>query len=45
MIGSICIRYYNEYYGVKYPLPKLDLVSVPNLACGAMGTSNVKLNS
>jgi aminopeptidase N len=23
------LRYYNEYFGVRYPLPKLDLIAVP----------------
>ncbi len=27
---------YEEYYGIPYPLPKLDLVAVEELACGAM---------
>ncbi len=24
------LSYYNQYFGVRYPLPKLDLVAVPN---------------
>jgi len=23
------LRYYNEYFGIRYPLPKLDLIAVP----------------
>jgi aminopeptidase N len=31
------LPYYNDYFGVKYPLPKLDLIAVPgNYAAGAM---------
>ena len=30
------LRYYNEYFGVKYPLPKLDLIAVPGGFGGAM---------
>ncbi|MGA0604540.1 M1 family metallopeptidase [Phenylobacterium sp. VNQ135] len=30
------VRYYNDYFGVKYPLPKLDLVGAPGEAAGAM---------
>ena len=31
------LPYYNEYFGVKYPLPKLDLIAIPgNFAAGAM---------
>ena len=27
--GAELLRYYNDYFGVKYPLPKLDLVAAP----------------
>ena len=30
------LRDYNEYFGIKYPLAKLDLVAVPDLDAGAM---------
>lgn len=31
------LPYYNSYFGVRYPLPKLDLIAVPeNYAAGAM---------
>ncbi|VVC33657.1 ERAP1-like C-terminal domain,Aminopeptidase N-type,Peptidase M1, membrane alanine aminopeptidase, N- [Cinara cedri] len=30
------INYYVEYFGIKYPLPKLDLISIPDFAEGAM---------
>jgi aminopeptidase N len=30
------LRYYNDYFGVKYPLPKLDLIAVPGGVPGAM---------
>jgi aminopeptidase N len=36
-VASQILPYYNEYFGVKYPLPKLDLIAVPgNFAAGAM---------
>ena len=31
------LPYYNDYFGVKYPLPKLDMIAVPgNYQAGAM---------
>jgi aminopeptidase N len=30
------LRYYNQYYAVKYPFKKLDVVAVPDFAAGAM---------
>ena len=30
------LDYYNDYFGVKYPLPKLDLIAVPGGFGGAM---------
>jgi len=30
------LAYYNDYFGVKYPLPKLDLIAVPGGFGGAM---------
>ena len=33
------LDYYNDYFGVKYPLPKLDLIAVP----GGFGGATEKL--
>jgi aminopeptidase N len=30
------LRDYNQYFGIKYPLAKLDLVAVPDFEAGAM---------
>jgi aminopeptidase N len=30
------MAYYNDYFGIKYPLPKLDLIAVPGGIGGAM---------
>ncbi len=34
--GERIMRFFNEYYGVKYPFGKLDLIGVPDFAAGAM---------
>ncbi len=31
-----CLEFYNDYFGLKYPLPKADLVALPDFAAGAM---------
>ncbi len=30
------LHYYNEYFGIKFPLPKLDLIAIPGGFGGAM---------
>lgn len=34
--GRKSLEFCEEYYGIKYPLPKLDLISIPDFAFGAM---------
>jgi puromycin-sensitive aminopeptidase len=30
------LAYFNDYFGIAYPLPKLDLVAIPDFSAGAM---------
>ena len=30
------LEYYDEFFGIKYPLPKCDLIAVPDFNMGAM---------
>ncbi|MGC8586770.1 MAG: M1 family metallopeptidase [Candidatus Micrarchaeia archaeon] len=30
------ISYYQKYFGINYPLPKVDLIAIPDFAAGAM---------
>jgi aminopeptidase N len=31
-----CIEFFNEYYGLAYPLPKCDMIAIPSFSSGAM---------
>ncbi|MBI2600294.1 M1 family metallopeptidase, partial [Candidatus Daviesbacteria bacterium] len=31
-----CLEFYNNYFGIDYPLPVLDLIAIPDFAAGAM---------
>lgn len=35
-VGSKILPHFEEYYGVKYPLPKADMIAIPDFAAGAM---------
>ena len=30
------LHYYNEYFGIRYPMPKLDMIAIPDFEAGAM---------
>lgn len=35
-IATRCIEFFNDYFGVPYPLPKSDHVALPDFSAGAM---------
>lgn len=35
-IAAKCLDYYQDYFSVPYPLPKLDLLAIPDFSAGAM---------
>jgi aminopeptidase N/puromycin-sensitive aminopeptidase len=34
--ATFVLRYYDNYFGIRYPLPKLDMVAIPDFEAGAM---------
>jgi aminopeptidase N len=35
-VAEQCMKYYNHYFGIKYPFDKLDMIGLPDFAAGAM---------
>jgi aminopeptidase N len=35
-VGVRCLEWYEEFFDVVYPLPKMDMIGVPDFAMGAM---------
>jgi aminopeptidase N/puromycin-sensitive aminopeptidase len=35
-VAKIVLHYYNNYFGIPYPLKKLDLIALPDFEAGAM---------
>ncbi|XP_055379130.1 aminopeptidase N-like [Condylostylus longicornis] len=35
-IGPKILRYYEEYFDIKFPLPKMDEIAIPDFSAGAM---------
>jgi len=34
--SEFVLHYYNNYFGIKYPMPKLDMIALPDFEAGAM---------
>ncbi len=34
--AEYALHYYNTYFGIKYPLPKMDMIGIPDFEAGAM---------
>lgn len=34
--AEFVLHYYNTYFGIRYPMPKLDLIGIPDFEAGAM---------
>jgi aminopeptidase N len=35
-VAEQCMKYFNHYFGIKYPFQKLDMIGLPDFAAGAM---------
>lgn len=35
-IGPMILKYYEKFFGIEYPLPKVDMVAIPDFSSGAM---------
>ena len=35
-VAEQCVKYFDNYFGIKYPFEKLDLIGLPDFAAGAM---------
>ena len=35
-VGSFCLRWFQDYYGIPYPSDKVELLALPDFAAGAM---------
>jgi aminopeptidase N/puromycin-sensitive aminopeptidase len=34
--AEFILHYYDDYFGIKYPMPKLDMIAIPDFEAGAM---------
>jgi aminopeptidase N len=34
--AEFILHYYDDYFGIKYPMPKLDMIGIPDFEAGAM---------
>lgn len=35
-IGPAILQFYEKYFGIDFPLPKIDMVALPDFSSGAM---------
>lgn len=36
VVGPKVLKFYEEYFDIKFPLPKMDMVAIPDFSAGAM---------
>lgn len=35
-VGPKVLKFYEDYFKIKFPLPKIDMIAIPDFAAGAM---------
>jgi len=35
-VSERCMKYFNQYFGIRYPFEKLDMIGLPDFSAGAM---------
>lgn len=35
-IGPKVLKFYEDYFDIKFPLPKVDMIAIPDFSAGAM---------
>jgi aminopeptidase N/puromycin-sensitive aminopeptidase len=35
-VSEWCMKYFNQYFGIRYPFEKLDMIGLPDFSAGAM---------
>lgn len=41
--GTKVLNFYEEYFDIKYPLPKLDMIAVPDFAAGGTFNNSISI--
>lgn len=42
-VGPKVLKFYEDYFKIKFPLPKTDMIAIPDFAAGAMEVSFIEL--
>lgn len=45
LVGPKVLKYYEEYFDIKFPLPKMDMIAIPDFSAGAMENWGKKFDS
>lgn len=35
-IGPMILKFFEDFFKIKFPLPKMDMIAIPDFAAGAM---------